>query len=62
MNRQDKETILWKLSNTIASIDSHYKEPMIAPNGKAEGLCLSVRCLNCILKQLKKEWKLGGGL
>lgn len=44
------------------SIKSHYEEPVIAPNGKAEGLCLIVRGLKGIIeKEAEKQgWSFNG--
>ena len=49
--------LIESLEAILANIERHYKEPMIAPNGKAEGLCLSVRGLKGIIKQLESTPK-----
>lgn len=49
----DMDKIIGQLSLIRDSVNLHYQHPVIAPNGKAEGLCLSVRGLGGIIKQLE---------
>ena len=46
--------IIGQLKLIAKSVEDHYENPGIAPNGKAEGLCLCVRGLKGIIKQLEE--------
>lgn len=54
----NKEKMIGQLKLILKSVDSHYREPIIAPNGKAEGLCLCVRGLKGIIRQLEQGEKI----
>jgi N6-adenosine-specific RNA methylase IME4 len=49
---KDKGEIYYDLKRIAESVESHYEFPVVAPNGKAEGLCLAVRGLKAIIKKL----------
>ena len=38
-----------RLKLIVESLQRHYDHPVIAPNGKLEGLCLSIRGLKGII-------------
>jgi dCMP deaminase len=44
--------VVVSLYNILKSVEDYYNHPTIAPNGRAEGLCLSVRGLKGLIKQL----------
>lgn len=48
---KDKD-VLSSLYSILDGVDRHYNHPTIAPNGKAEGLCLAVRGLKGLIRQL----------
>ena len=50
----DIDKIIGQLQLIADSVEMHYNHPMIAPNGKAEGLCLSVRGIKGIIKKLEE--------
>jgi len=50
----DNDKIVGQLNIIIESLERHYNDPFIAPNGKLEGLCLSIRGLKGIKEQLTK--------
>lgn len=54
-----KDKLLESLGAILANVERHYNHPIIAPNGKAEGLCLAVRGLKGIIKQLETHQQEG---
>ena len=43
------------LPGIIESLERHYNDPVIAPNGKLEGMCLAIRGLKGLLAKAKGE-------
>ena len=53
-NKKMEKKDLWQLMLIVESITKHYNDPVIAPNGKAEGLCLPIRVLKGIIRKYDK--------
>ena len=55
MEQTKKEKALEQLRIIIKRLDEYYNHPLIAPNGKLEGMCLCIRGLEGIRKTFATE-------
>lgn len=55
MRIKSKDDLIGALMSIRDCVERHYEYPVVAPNGKAEGLCLAVRGLKGLIKQLTES-------